>query len=228
MLFVGFGTAFADARYYAWTYHFATVMPGEVEVEVYTRLTQPDIKDGGSAKWVRQAELETGLTDRLDISAYLVDSVAGGSVNFEEIKLRARYRLTGNPGELFVDPLLYAEYIFKADRSDFDVVEAKLILAKDIGSVNVALNIIAEVSNRNWLDGANWETGYSMGISYAFLEGMLRLGAEAKGNWQSGKHMIGPSVSVESGKLFLVVSPLFGIGVKPDDVSVQSIVGVMF
>lgn len=227
-LFAVVSGVFGDTRYYAWTYHFATVMPGETEVEVYTRLTQPDIGNGATAKWVRQIEIETGLTGRWDISAYLVDGVdTAGSVSFEEIKLRTRFKITENTGDFFVDPLIYAEYIFKADRSSFDAVEAKIILAKDFGAVNAAFNIIAEVSNENWLAASNWETGYSAGVSYALLDGGLRLGVEAKGNWQSGKHMAGPSVSVETGRLFLVVSPLFGLGSRPDDVSVQAILGVM-
>jgi len=58
-------------------------------------------------------------------------------------KLRTRYKLL-EKGKFFVDPLLYVEYKIQTDRSYPDKWETKLILAKDIGRLNVAVNIIPE------------------------------------------------------------------------------------
>lgn len=219
---------YADARYYAWSYHYAVLDPGETELEIYTRLTQPDINNPSAAAWKRQVELEAGLIEKLDVSVYVVDSFASGVSKFDELKLRLRYKLTDKAADFVIDPILYAEYIYKADRTKSDATEFKAILAKDMLGFNAAVNITAKVLNKNWLRGSNWELGYSAGLSYAFLDGMLRLGAEFKGDWNSGVHMAGPVLAGERGNVWFTISPLFNIGTKGDDVSVQCIVGLMF
>jgi len=137
--------SFADFRYYAWTYQFITMLPGETELEFYTNLSQSDLSKPDTAKWKRQLEIETGLTKRWDFSIYFVESykATDGKTKFDEVKLRTRYKLL-EKGKFFVDPLLYVEYKIQTDRSYPDKWETKLILAKDIGRLNVAVNIIPE------------------------------------------------------------------------------------
>lgn len=217
--------AFADQRSYVWTYEYKTQERGKGEVEAYFTLSTPDMgRFEGNVTTEHQLELEVGMTDRFDFSVYQkFGQNPGKSLEYKGFKLRARYRF-GEKGRFFVDPLVYVEYKGKPDFSEHGF-ELKMIIAKDIGGFNFALNPVLEIE---YEDG-EWELEpeYAAGTNFAIID-LLRVGMEAKGS-RSG-HYLGPVVShgtknlwvalgsgikigkVDEGKPELMIRTLLGIG----------------
>lgn len=218
-----------DYRHYAWTYQFMTMLPGEAELEFYNRMDQLDLSKPETVKWKRQTEIEVGLTNRWDISLYLVDSYKpiDAKTKFEETKLRTRYKLA-DKDQFFVDPLLYLEYKIQADRSYPDKWETKLILAKDISDLNIALNVIPEEYYKTGTKEKDWKVEYAAGISYLVVSDIFRIGTEIKGDLKDDKHSLGPTISFKGKRIWTAISPVFGLNEKSDDLQVQAIVGVLF
>lgn len=221
---------FADYRYYAWTYQFMTMLPERTELEFYTRIEQSDLSKPDTAKWKRQFEIETGLTGRWDFSFYLVDSykVTDGKTKFDEIKLRTRFKLVSEKGEFIVDPLLYVEYKIQTDRSYPDKWETKLILAKDIGNLNIALNVIPEEYYKTDTKEKGWKVEYACGTSYPVISDTFRIGAEIKGDLKDNKHSLGPTISFKGKGIWSAIGTVFGLNEKSDDLQTQLIVGILF
>ena len=224
--------AYGDFRYYAWTYQFMTMLPGKTELEFYNRMDQADLSKTDTAKWKRQLEIETGLTSRWDFSFYMVDSFSAGAdgkgrIKFEEVKLRTRYKLA-NKGEFFVDPILYLEYKIQTDRSYPDKWETKLILAKDINDLNIAMNVIPEEYYKTATKEKDWKVEYSAGISYPILSDIFRAGIEVKGDLKDDKHLLGPTVSFKGKSIWSAIGFVFGVNKESDDLQVQSIIGIVF
>ncbi|MCP4481623.1 MAG: hypothetical protein GY817_02205 [bacterium] len=221
------GISYADYRYYAWTYQFDTMIAGETEIEFYTTLKQSDRNDDTTAKWARQIEIETGLTDRWDISMYLADkySEKNAKTKFSEVKFRTRYKLTSMKDMFFFDPLIYIEYRIQADRSYPDKWETKLVLAKDIDKLNIALNFIPEETYKEDSKEKKWKYEYAAGVSYAVVP-RFRFGVESKGDLSNGKYMIGPAFSFANNSLWMSISPIYGVNRKSDDIRIQAIVGI--
>ncbi len=219
--------SFSDFRYYAWTYQFITMLPGETELEFYIRIDQKDLSKPETAKWKRQLEIETGLTKRWDFSLYLVDSYkpADGKTKFDEVKLRTRYKLA-NKGQFFVDPLLYVEYKIQSDRSYPDKWETKLIIAKDIGKLNIAVNIIPEEYYKSNTKEKDWKVEYACGISYGLFNDMFRVAVESKGDLKDDKYAVGPTISLKGKKIWSAVGSLFKLNDKTDDIQIQAILGI--
>jgi len=70
---------------------------------------------------------------------------AGESLKYQGTKFETRYRF-GERGHFFVDPLIYIEYKIGASGEKI-AVEGKLVLAKDIGKLNIAYNQIVELNS---------------------------------------------------------------------------------
>ncbi|MFN3821684.1 MAG: hypothetical protein ACK4OO_05065, partial [bacterium] len=107
-LLVGIGSStFADRRDFVWTYQYQTMHKGSAEVEIYH--TRSVFESSSQAKLDLQFELEVGMTDRFDFSIYEVFAQStGSSLVYKETKLRGRYRLGREGGDLL--PILYWEY----------------------------------------------------------------------------------------------------------------------
>jgi len=182
--------ASADRRAYVWTYEYKTMIEGEAELESYSTFSTADRKHVEGTMAVEQmVELEIGKTDRFDVSVYQVfKQDPGEGIRYTGFKLRSRYRF-GEKGKYLLDPLLYAEYKGKPDFSEHGF-ELKLILAKDIGRFNVAVNPILELEQED----DEWEVKpeYTLGLSYELLE-VLRCGLEFKGSEYG--HYVGPVLS---------------------------------
>ena len=222
------GTSHADRRSYVWTYEYATMPAGIAEAEYYLTTKVPDSGVSEASSWQHQVEIEYGLTDNWDISLYQMFKQSYGTdsasvFKYEGFKIRSRYKLFKS-GEFIVDPLLYVEYIRNADLSEPDVLEAKLVLAKDIGKFNVAYNQIV----KRELDGdAETEHEYAAGANYDLLPG-FSAGLEAKGNYSEDEHAVGPVVSIETEKLWVSLGVAFGLNEATDDVQARMIAGFSF
>ena len=222
------GTSQADRRSYVWTYEYSTMPAGIAEAEYYLTAKVPDTGVEEASAWQHQVEIEYGLTDNWDISLYQMFKQSYGtnsasSFKYEGFKIRSRYRLFKR-GEFIVDPLLYVEYIRNADLSASDVLEGKLVVAKDIGKFNLAYNQIVKVELGG--DGET-EHEYAAGAKYDFLPG-FSAGLEAKGNYTEGEHALGPTVSVETEKFWVSLGAVLGLNDKTEDVQVRMIAGFAF
>lgn len=222
------GSSYADRRSYVWTYEYATMPAGIAEMEYYLTAKVPDTGARESSSWQHQAELEYGLTDNWDISIYQMWKQSYGtnstsSFNYEGFKIRTRYKLFKS-GEFFVDPLIYVEYIRKASLTEPDVLEAKLVLAKDLGKFNLVYNAIIE---RELGGEGEIEHEYAAGVKYA-VTGAFSIGLEAKGNYTESEHALGPVVSMETDKFWVSLGAVFGLNEATEDVQARMIAGFAF
>src|SRR5678815_4047399 len=140
--------AFADRRAYGVTYEAVTAPKGEIDLESWSTFApEGEIGGGPSSRGVREMiELEYGITDRWDVALYnMLDMITSGDTDsgYAGLKVETRYRLSER-GQWAVDPVLYLEFqqLFRGDAEQ--KYEAKLILGKDIGKVNLAMNVAFE------------------------------------------------------------------------------------
>jgi hypothetical protein len=201
-------TALADRRAYGTTYEAVTAPRGELDVETWTTVAPQGEVDGGPpSRGMREMiELEYGITDRWDVALYnMLDVITSGdtSSGYAGFKVETRYR-PADRGEWFLDPVLYLEFqqLYRGDANQ--KIEGKLILAKDIGNVNIAANLALEEERRT---DATWNTEveYAAGTSYALSPAWM-LGAEIFGKAEKGemggvenRSWAGPAVSWAGG-----------------------------
>lgn len=219
---------FADYKYYTWTTQYITMFPGGIELEFYSRYDEPVKGDVAGGKWRRQMEIEAGITDRWDASLYFVERQRAGTLKFDEMKLRTRYKLM-EEGGFIADPMVYAAYKLQTDRSYPDKWEFKFILARDVGDLNMAVNYIFEESYLPGRKVKEWKHMYAAGTSYplVFIGRELRLGVEFAGDLNSGAHYAGPSIAYKEEQFWFTVSPVFGLTERSDYIRVQGVIGLL-
>jgi hypothetical protein len=176
-------SARADRRAYAVTYEAVTAAEGGLDVELWnTYSDEGEVLNGAPAKGYRgMLELEYGITSRWDVALYNILDVSSetNTTGYGGFRVETRYRVV-QPGRWFVDPVIYLEYQFLRHGDARHKAELKLIVSKDVGPWNVALNAAAEVERL--VDGG-WvpETEYAAGVSRELLGPTLKLGVEAFG-----------------------------------------------
>jgi hypothetical protein len=200
-------TALADRRAYGTTYEAVTAPRGELDVETWTTIApEGEVEGGPAARGMREMiELEYGITDRWDVALYnMLDVITSGDTEsgYAGFKVETRYRPTDR-GQWFLDPVFYLEFqqLFRGDAKQ--KIEGKLILAKDIGNVNIAANVALEEER---LTDATWNTEveYAAGTSYALSPAWM-IGAEVFGKAEKkemeieNRTWVGPAVSWAGG-----------------------------
>jgi len=146
---------------------------------------------------------------------------AGESLEYAGMKIESRYRF-GERGRYIVDPLLYLEY--KMDVHGEDSIEAKLVLAKDIGNLNIAYNQIIEAELGR---GSEIEHEYAAAVSYA-VHNSVRIAVETKGSYSEREYAIGPTISWVQGRFWATLGAVFGLNSRTDDMQLRFIVGIPF
>ncbi len=200
-----FSLGHADQRSYVWTYEYKTVPAGEAEIESYFTMALPD-DSREIASIEHQIELEVGMNDRFDIGIYhVLEQESEDALRYSGFKLRARYRF-GEKGKYLFDPVAYFEYKGKPHLSE-PALELKLILARDLGSFNIALNPILEMEREH--DEWEVEAEYALGIGYQ-LGSLFGIGMEAKGSG-SGNYL-GPVVFHGTERFWVTVGSAFALG----------------
>ena len=198
--------AFSDSRIYVWTYEYQTMEKGAAEVEHYLTFKGNDrYTTENAVTTIHNIELEIGMNDRFDVGLYQNFSQAPeGNLRYDGYKVRMRYRLS-EKGTFILDPLLYMEYKGTPDFSTH-VLEGKLILAKDMGNLNIALNPVIEtaLSSRENVT----EFKYNAGISYR-VNPLLALGLEIKG--AGDQLFMGPVVSHGVDGLWVAIGSAFAL-----------------
>lgn len=222
------GSARADRRSYVWTYEYQTVPKGMAELEYYLTTKIADSKNTSDKNtWEHQLEYEFGLTDRWDFSIYQMwkhtNTSSEDKFEYTGTKLRTRYRL-GEKGMYPLDMLLYLEYIRPDGSGAPEILEGKLVLAKDIGKWNIAYNqIIKEgINNRG-----ETEHEYAAGACYE-LSSAWKLGLESTGNLTEERYYLGPTLSWGSRRVWANIGFLMGLNDRSDDLRFRLIIGMPF
>jgi hypothetical protein len=195
---------------------------GMTELEFYqtTRIADSD-------SWEYRIEVEQGLTDRWDFSVYQIFSQKeDDAFKWDAVQFRTRYRF-GEVGKYFMDPLIYLEYRRKLDFGEPNKAEAKLILAKQIDAVNLAINPVYELF---FGPEVEHEVGMDIGVSYEVSPKFV-MGVETTSRMEFedseteiGSYL-GPTVSISSGQWWYTFGAGFGITEDSDDVRVRFIMG---
>jgi hypothetical protein len=235
--------AFADRRAYGVTYEAVTAPRGELDVETWSTFAPQGEVDGGPpSRGVREMiELEYGITDRWDAALYnMIDMITSGDTEsgYAGFKIETRYRPTDR-GEWLVDPVFYFEFqqLFRGDANQ--KYEAKLILAKDIGNVNIAANVAFE-EERTTEPSWNTEVEYAVGTSYALSPAWM-VGAELFGKAEkdemgdiNNRSWAGPTISWAAGGrgmlrgVWVTLAGGAGLGGEADPYYARAIVGFQF
>ncbi|MEO0255366.1 MAG: hypothetical protein ABIN20_08130 [candidate division WOR-3 bacterium] len=197
----------ADRRYYVWTYQYATMERGNGEIEHYSTFKIPELSSlENNVISELQLELEVGMNDHFDASIYQIfEQVPGFPLEYKGYKIRLRHRF-GEKNKYFLDPLVYFEYKGVPDFHKH-AFEGKLILAKDLGRFNFAINPIFEYKIEK--GEKEFEPEYALGISYSIHE-LLRFGIEFKG--KEGANYFGPCISHGKDHLWVTLGSAFKIG----------------
>jgi len=212
----------ADQRNYVWTYEYSTLAKGNAEIEFYQTAVTKDRSVRNASDWTQQLELEYGISDRLDVSIYQVYEQAADtpSMTYAGYKLRMRYRVA-EKNTLPVDVLFYAEH--KESTTGENAVEGKLILAKDLGKLNLAYNQIYE-RIYNTGKGVN---EFAAGVSYEVVP-WLRIGVESKGSYSKGEYAAGPTLAWSGSRIWANLGAQYGLNSKTNDREVRFLLGVPF
>jgi hypothetical protein len=229
VLAAGPAPAKADPRSYVWTYEYMTVREGHAELEYYSTTEVADTDAPETSTWKHQVELEYGLTPRTDIAMYQnfkqANTPASKTFSYEGMKLRLRHRLA-EKGELPVDTLLYAEYVRSTDLASQGAFEGKVVLAKNLGRLNLAYNQVAEFPLEK-LSAA--EHRFSAAAGWRFSD-IFRAGLEATGDYKANAYHAGPTVHLRARdmKLWANLGYLAGLNSDSKDAQTRLIIGVPF
>lgn len=212
--------AWADQRPWVWTYGSAMMKPGEAELEHYLTVQSPDWPNReANLKTTHQAELEIGMSDRLDAAVYQVFSrTPGAPLDWDGFKVRLRYQLLEDP-DAFAHPILYLEHKNNSTLSE-TVWEAKLLLSQTFGIVDLALNPVVE------LEEDETEFELAAGFSVPVLS-HVRLGGELRASEES--LFLGPTLAHGGDGLWMALGAGWRVGeADPGDTTheIRLILGV--
>jgi hypothetical protein len=218
--------AHADRRSFGYTYEYQTMPEGGLDLEVWATQVRPEFGDRATG-FEFMLEIEYGITDHWDIAFYQVFAQGPGETDafaFDATKVESRYRFAER-GEWPIDVLAYFEVV-KPLREDAVELEAKAILARDVGPITFALNLIAELELG---DDVHFIPGWSLGATWEVVPA-FHIGAETFGerNEDDTVHAwIGPALSwAPSPKLWVTASAGFGLTSTSDDLLVRLVFGI--
>jgi hypothetical protein len=222
----------ADRRYYGETYTASVAPRGSLDLELWSTFQDAPRNGSAPAFWTHQLELETGITDHWDVAVYnIARQIQGQNLEYEAVKVETRVRLS-DPGAWFVDPVLYFE-VKKTFVDDKPLsIEEKLILSKDVGRLNMAVNLAAE---QEFVPGASkvehegeWAAGASWEIVPAFRAGAEAFGTVARADEEGPERFAfqtyaGPAVSIAWGRAWLVLAAGVGLNDQSERVRARAI-----
>jgi hypothetical protein len=212
----------AAQRAYVWTEEYGSLARGNAEFEYWNTATTADIQKRNASDWQQKVELEYGITDHLNVSLYQVFEQAADSntLTYVGYNIELKYRIA-EANVLPVDVLLYAEH--EVSTIEGGVNEGKIILAKDIGKLNIAYNQIYERADNT----GRGDNGYAVGANYAFVP-WLRAGVESTGSYTQGTYAAGPTLAWMGNRIWATIGAVYGLNRKTDDRDVRFLLGVPF
>jgi len=238
-LVIGLGVvprAEAHLKDYLVTQDYYTAKRGEFEVALWNNINFPEADNDDTYNTKHQLELEYGLTDHLQLAYYEVYAWnRTDDWERDEFKVETKYRFA-DAGKWPLDVALYAEYAnpngHRAIASD--ELEGKLILSRDFGPWNAAVNLIAEKPINT---GSHWEYEYTAGLSYG-VTARTRLGLEIKQGLGDSKdfdfsarqplYLVPGIYTSLTPHVRLLVGPAFGLTRVSDDLQLKSLVEIEF
>jgi hypothetical protein len=222
--------AAATPRSLPFTYPYHTLPAEAAELEQYIDLVPtrvPRERSDGTVEGVLahryqlQTEFEYGLTDRLEAAFYLVfrqsASVGPGSLSFQGVKQRLRYRFTGDESAVGL-----GAYLEVAELSDEIELEEKVIIGRRFGRAQVLANIWFEQERYfqtketkliyNPTIGVTWEWAPSVitGLEY-WVRGRLDDGAGGADAPRGAHHYLGPTLLLQGHTLWFSVGAYLGL-----------------
>jgi len=199
---------------------------GHSELEFYHTVSRKDVNT-----WEYFIEVEHGITNKFDIALYQIFiNKEGGALSWEAVKIRGRYRF-GEKDKYFVNPLIYIEYKWPLVPGKSDKLEFKLIVDKNIKSLNIAVNPIYELI---FQPGISHEFGVDIAASYRFLKEKLGIGIEISNrteiveNKLEAQDYIGPTLSYKAGTFYAAAGIQYGITRYASPLRGRSIIGIFF
>lgn len=220
----------ADRRDFVRAYQYATQPAGNLEFELWNDVLAPRAGGFKDAVLQHRLELEYGLTDHWDLALYHVftQDPAGG-FRFDSWRSETRYRLAER-GEWPLDVMLYFELERPAAFALPWVTEQKLILARDLGPLQLVTNLVAEEKFLQAGDGHLWEIdlGARYELSPSFdLAGEAWTIHETVAGITTTSWFAGPSLSVATSKIWVQLGAGFGLnpGQSGSSAEVRSVLG---
>jgi hypothetical protein len=131
-----------------------------------------------------------------------------------------RYRVA-EKNTLPVDVLFYVEHI--ESTTEGNAFEGKLVLAKELGRLNLAYNQIYE---RIFGIGKG-EHEYAAGVSYEVVP-WLRIGVESKGSYSEGEFAAGPTLAWSGNRIWANLGAQYVLNSKTNDREASFLLGVPF
>jgi hypothetical protein len=188
-------------------------------------------------------ELEYGLSNKFGIAAYLdFEDPKGGSLKQVRTKAIMAHYAFFEKGSRPLDIAIYLEYIINNKAyKDYEELEIRLILEKDIGNFRIDFNPIFEKKTSGSKAGEGLEFNYALGIYYSpNEEGILssknliiQPGIEFYGKMgeisdfkplKGQRHYIFPTLDFYIGKrLHWQTGVGFGLTEASDDITIKSI-----
>ncbi len=210
----------ADQRYYVWTYQPVVEPKNEREMEYYLTNRVPDRDDASLDRWQHQVELEYGLGKGWDVGLYQVFEDREGSFRYTGWKARTRWKWMDRS----LGGVLYLEYQGNRNRDAADAAEAKLILGRDHGKFDWAVNCTAEYAfspERAWEQSVQLAAGVPLGLRF-------HIGVEAFAIFEEDEEAFysGPSVGFGEHDFWLAFSCAWGLNGDAEDRRARLIVGI--
>ena len=238
------------AQFYK-VYDYQPTEAGEIEVAMWNSFVLSSDVDYNyfGQKLSRQGllahslELEYGLSNKWGIAAYFdfEDPKGGGLRHVRTKALMAHYAFF-DKGSRPVDIAIYLEYIFHSrNYKDYEELEVRLILEKDIGPFRIDFNPIFEKKTSGSKVSEGMEFNYALGVYYlnngegVYFTKNLRVqpGIELYGKmgeaahikkWADQQHYIFPTVDMFIGKRIHWHAGLgFGLTKASDKITFKSI-----
>jgi hypothetical protein len=236
-------TAYANERFFTYTYEPETLPSGTTEFEQWVTLRTQRSEDAGQEnynRWELRDELEYGVTDNYTAAFYLnllestnyKDPATGNTVSdteFKGVSIENRYMLW-NPAEHAVGVTLYAEPAYSGDEAE---IEERIIIGQRHGDWKWALNLVNETE---WdLNGGGSEGVFEVDLGLTrHLSPRWSLGLEFRNHnvipaydeWEFTAFFLGPVVTFTTEKwsaTLTVLPQVWGTntdgGPDPDGVS---------
>ena len=222
------GAARADRRDFIRAYQYATQPEGNLEVEIWNDVDAPATGGFDQAVVTPRVELEYGITDHWDIALYhVLEQTPAEGLHFDSWRVESRYRFAER-GQWPVDVMVYLEAERPAAFTEPWELEEKLILGKDLGPLQLVLNLVAEQKVLHAGEGHLWEidTGARYELSPAFHIGAeFWTTQETAGGVTEGSYYVGPSVSWAGSKIWVQLGAGFGLGDSSGATFVRSVLG---
>lgn len=224
LLNVGF--MHSSGRNYAWTYEYYTLPAGDLALEIYLSAKVPSSSEPGTNDFYQKIEAGFGISKNTDLALGVSALLENGPVsgyNYDGFELWLRHGVS-KKNVLPVDILFCLGYERSSDLSKTDVVVWKEVFTKDIDRLNISYNMSFDYQPKN-----NWrfEHGFAFGVNYEFIDA-LRIGIEANGNYSNKKYYLGPSISLNTSDLNIILGPKWGMNDNSDYFEVGMAFGITF